>query len=172
MIWSLFGHLWWGLPAALAIAGGAAFAIGAWPLVLATLGKLPPKAQALLLALLAAVVAASGLYAVGRAHEARDHAGELSALQERLDAALDANATNLEAIARLTAANTAWAAQAEAKDREAAAAIAALAGERDRLADELERRRQARQRIYDHDQDAAAWARQPVPAVLADRLRE
>ncbi len=172
MIWSLFSHLWWGLPAALAIAGGVAFALGAWPVVLAFLRGLSPGMRAALIAMLAAVVAASGLYAVGRAHEAREHAGELQALQERLDAALEANRTNLDAIEELTRANQAWADAAAAKDREAAAAIAAITQERDGLAAELDRRRRQRQEIYARDQDAAEWARRPVPAAVADGLRE
>ena len=31
--------------------------------------------------------------------------------------------------------------------------------------------RQERQAIYDGDKDAAAWARQPVPAAIAERVR-
>lgn len=172
MIWGLFGHLWWGLPSALAIAGVGVLALGAWPVVLAFLRGLSPRLQVLLVVVLAATVAASGLYAVGRAHEAREHAGELEAVQERLDAALAANKTNLETIGELAKANQAWADAAAAKDRDAAAAIAAITIERDGLAAELDRRRRQRQEIYANDQDAAEWARRPVPAAVVDRLRE
>lgn len=172
MIWSLFGHLWWALPSGLAVAAGAAFALGLWPAVVAVLRQLPGTLQAALLAVVLALVAASGLYAVGRSHEAREHAGEVDALQLRLDAALAANESNLEAIGKLAKANQAWADAAAAKDKETAEAVAAITAERDRLSAELERRRKDRQRIYANDPDAADWARRPVPAAIADRLRE
>ena len=58
-----------------------------------------------------------------------------------------------------------------------------LTGERDKLVSELAtvkaqrdqaqaNARRERQAIYDGDKDAAAWARQPVPDVLAKRVRD
>ena len=172
MIWSLFEQVWWAVPSGLALAAGAVFALGAGPAALVVLRGLSGKLQAVLLALLVALVAASGLYAVGRSHEAQEHAGEVDALQLRLDAALAANKSNLEAIGQLVEANQAWADAAAAKDKETAEAVAAITAERDRLSAELERRRKDRQRIYANDPDAADWARRPVPAAIADRLRE
>lgn len=172
LLWSGFEHLWWALPSGLALAAVAAFAFGVWPAVLVVLRKLPGAWQAALITLVLVLVAASGLYALGRAHEAQAHAGEIDALQLRLDAALDANESNLEAIGQLTKANQAWADAAAAKDKETAEAVAAITAERDRLSAELERRRKDRQRIYANDPDAADWARRPVPAAVADRLRE
>lgn len=172
MIWSLFGHLWWALPSGLALAAGAALAFGVWPAVLAVVRGLPGRLQAALIALVLVLVSASGLYAVGRSHEAAEHAGEIGALQLRLDAALDANESNLEAIGQLVEANQAWADAAATKDQEAAEAVAAITAERDRLSAELELRRKDRQRIYANDPDAADWARRPIPAAVADRLRE
>lgn len=172
MIWSLFGHLWWALPSGLGLAIVAVLALGAGPAVLVVLRRLPVALQAILLGLVVALVAGSGLYAVGRAHEAQEHAGQLDALQLRLDAALEANQSNLDAIADLVEANQAWADAAAAKDKETAEAVAAITAERDRLSAELERRRKDRQRIYANDPDAADWARRPVPAAIADRLRE
>lgn len=57
-----------------------------------------------------------------------------------------------------------------------------LVGQRDALVTELAtvkaqrdtaqaKARQERQAIYDGDKDAAAWARQPVPAAIAERVR-
>ena len=57
-----------------------------------------------------------------------------------------------------------------------------LVTERDRLVTELAtvkaqrdtaqaKARQERQAIYDGDKDAAAWARQPVPRAIAERVR-
>ena len=57
-----------------------------------------------------------------------------------------------------------------------------LVGQRDALVAELAtvkaqrdtaqaKARQERQAIYDGDKDAAAWARQPVPAAIAERVR-
>lgn len=172
MIWSLFGHLWWALPSGLGLAVVAVLALGAGPAVLVVLRRLPVGLQALILGVLVALVAGSGLYAVGRAHEAQEHAGEVEALQERLDAAMAANKSNLKAIGKLAKANQAWADAAAAKDKEAAEAVAAITAERDRLSAELEQRRKDRQRIYANDQEAADWARRPVPAAIAERLRE
>ena len=57
-----------------------------------------------------------------------------------------------------------------------------LVGQRDALVSELAtvkaqrdtaqaKARQERQAIYDGDKDAATWARQPVPAAIAERVR-
>lgn len=172
MIWSLFGHLWWALPSGLALVVVVILLIGAWPAVLVVLRRLPAGLQALLLGLVVALVAGSGLYAVGRSHEAQEHAGEVDALKERLKASQDANESNLESIEQLVKANEAWAKAAAEQEQQAADAVAAITAERDRLSAELERRRKDRQEIYAHDQDAADWARRPVPDAVVRSLRE
>lgn len=172
LLWKAFGQLWWALPSGLAVAAAVIFAVGAGPAVLVVLRRLPVGLQALLLGLVVALVAGSGLYAVGRSHEAQEHAGVVDALQARLDAALEANESNLGAIEQLTQANQAWAKAAAEKDQEAAEAVAAITAERDRLSAELEQRRQDRQRIYANDPDCADWARRPVCPAIVDRLRE
>lgn len=78
MIWWLFGHAWWGLPALLVLIAAAFALLGAWPLLVGILGRLPPRVQVLLLVLGGALVASSGLYAVGLEHgrERCQHAQE------------------------------------------------------------------------------------------------
>lgn len=66
MIWLLFGHLWWALPALVALVVVLSLTFGAWPLVLGAVGRVPPRAQALVLAVAVGLIAGSGMYAKGR----------------------------------------------------------------------------------------------------------
>lgn len=87
-------------------------------------------------------------------------------------AAHDANATNVQTIADLKAANEVWADLALATEQRAAEAVDAVARERDALAAELDERRRERRGLYEQDQEAAAWSRARVPDSVARQLRE
>lgn len=97
---------------------------------------------------------------------------EVANLQTQLVTLQEANKTNLETIAKLVAENLAWAAAARSQEQKAAEAVATVAQERDVLARELAQRRKNRGIIYHEDQDAAAWARQPLPRRISEQLRE
>jgi NAD-specific glutamate dehydrogenase len=108
-------------------------------------------------------------YVFDRGAASRDP--EIANLQTMLETERAANASNIDTIEKLVAENQAWAAAAKTQQETADKAIAAVAGQRDALAAELAERRRDRGKIYATDQDAAAWARQPVPRALADQLR-
>lgn len=97
---------------------------------------------------------------------------EIANLTTMLETERAANESNMTTIAKLVAENKAWADAAEARNAQAAEAVAAVTRERDALAAELAQRRNNRGTIYHEDQDAAAWARQPLPRRIADQLRE
>lgn len=88
------------------------------------------------------------------------------------DAFQQTNAINVDTIGRLEQANEAWAGIAEQTQRKADQSVAAAEAERDRLAREIDERRQARETIYATDPDAAAWGRARVPARIASQLRK
>ena len=97
---------------------------------------------------------------------------ELATAQSQLAVAQAANASNLETITKLVTENKAWADAAQAQEQKAAAAVAAVAQERDALARELVQRRKDRQVIYEQDQAARDWGRAPIPELVARQLRE
>lgn len=109
-------------------------------------------------------------WAYGRGADSREF--EIANLTTMLETGRAANKSNIETIAKLVAENKAWADAAEARNAKAAEAVAAVTRERDALAAELAERRKNRGTIYHEDQDAAAWARQPLPRRIADQLRE
>ena len=98
-------------------------------------------------------------------------AARLDAMRVERDAAKAANA-DLAARVQELAATNAELANGRAADRQAAAAaVDALTAKNKTLAAQLAAAKSQREVIYAHDPDAAAWARQPVPAAVADRLR-
>jgi hypothetical protein len=86
VLWWLLGHAWWGLPALGALIAGGAFAFGAWPVLLGIVGKIPPRLLLPLVAVLAAVIAGSGLYAVGLKHGEERTLAAQEAAEKRADA--------------------------------------------------------------------------------------
>lgn len=127
------------------------------------------------LGLLAAVLVFSVLawtYHKGKVAGREESAAKIANVESALVMARADNESNVEAIARLVAANLELA-EGRAVDQEAAAgAVAKVAKERDALAAELEKRRKNRGQVYDQDPTAAAWARERVPAGILAGLRE
>ena len=87
------------------------------------------------------------------------------------DAAKAANADLAARVQDLAATNAELANGREADQRAAAAAVDALTAKNKTLVAQLAAAKSQREVIYAHDPHAATWARQPVPAAVADRLR-
>lgn len=94
------------------------------------------------------------------------------AVQTRLaEAGVAVNATNVQTIATLRQANADFAKAADERTQAALDSAAAVASERDALAAELERRRTAREKVYETDPSAAEWGRARVPDGVLRGLR-
>lgn len=120
-----------------------------------------------------AVLAAGVLiYFEGKSEGKAECAVTIEDKNARISALEVANATNLDTIKALEAANRELAEGRATDKAKADAAIKALASERDALAADLAKRRANRETIYRENQDAAAWGRTRVPDRIADGLRQ
>lgn len=90
-MWTLFGHLWFAIPAVLVLVVVLALSFGVWPLVASAVARLPVRAQMLLMGLLVALVAGSGMYAKGRS----DGREGCVAAQAKADAKADVKAAGV-----------------------------------------------------------------------------
>lgn len=84
----------------------------------------------------------------------------------------DAQATNLAALATLRLANTQWAEKYAAQLQNAKVYVDALRDYSTKLEAKKTAAEHTIQVIYEHDPSARAWADQPVPVAVADRLRD
>jgi hypothetical protein len=95
----------------------------------------------------------------------------VDAMRIERDTAKAANVELADTVAELQHTNDELANGRAADQRAAAAAVDALAAKNKTLAAQLAVAKSQREVIYAQDPDAAAWARQPVPGAVADRLR-
>jgi hypothetical protein len=96
---------------------------------------------------------------------------ETTAVQAKLDAALEANATNLSAIDRLVKANAELADGREADRKKAEKLAEGLAADRTRLEKALAAEKSRRGRIYARNPEAAAVGATVIPDSLIIGLR-
>ncbi|MDQ8050707.1 hypothetical protein [Luteibacter sp.] len=123
--------------------------------------------------LVAAALLAAFLYG-----EVRFRAGEASrqpdvdAADHRAAVAVASNATLVDTVRKLQQANADWASKNAADVAAGKLAVAAVERERDALQTEIRKRRADRNRLYDHDQAAAAWGRTAVPSAVVRSLQD
>ena len=144
----------------------------AWAGVKKFAGAVPARVW---LGLLAAALVFSVLaytYHKGKDAGRAEVAAKLANVESALVMARADNESNVEAIARLVAANLELAEGRAVDQKAAAGAVAKVAKERDALAAELEKRRKSRGEVYERDPSAAAWGRERVPAGILAGLRE
>lgn len=84
----------------------------------------------------------------------------------------DAAERNLATIIELEQANKTLADGVKANKDASERAIKELEAETDRLADQLQKERKAREKIYKGDANAAQWAASPIPSAVYNRLRD
>ena len=83
-----------------------------------------------------------------------------------------AQTTNLETIATLRTANAQWAQKYAAQLQNAKVYVDALRDYSTKLEAKKTAAEHTIQVIYEHDPSARAWASEPVPVAVADRLRD
>jgi hypothetical protein len=117
------------------------------------------------------VIAALGVTAYVEHVQLQAADARVDAMRIERDAAKAANANLAQRVQELAATNAELANGRAADQRAAAAAVDALAAKNKTLAAQLAAAKSQREVIYAHDPNAATWARQSVPAAVADRLR-
>jgi len=119
------------------------------------------------------LLAAGLLYGQARfSAGAESRQGEVDAARRTAAAAVASNATLMQSVKTLQAANDAWAEKYAADKAASDRAVAAAERERDALQAELTKRRADRDKLYANDANAAAWGRTTVPDAVARSLRK
>lgn len=119
-----------------------------------------------------AVAVAALAFAGIQTHRLDTRTTELAAAVQARDVAVALNATNVQTIETLKKANADFAKAADERTKAAEESAAAVASERDALAAELDRRRTARENLYETDPSAAEWGRARVPDGVLRGLRQ
>ncbi len=150
-MWTLFGYLWFAIPAVLALIVVLALSFGVWPLVAAGLARLPVRAQMAVVGVLVALVAGSGMYAKGRT----DGADSCRAAQAKADDKADVKAAGVAAKADTEARESSAVIRKESQDAAAEVrTIIRTVGDCPPLPD----------RVHDRGRAAVEAARRELPA--------